>query len=143
MFNLFIGILAVLAYPDMLLPEEIQAEFFRKMAPIKPKVGKQNTLIIGLLIGGFLVFQSLDINLKKNEWSIQSKDVDFNTLVVCSTTLLLILGINIKDELLAIAVIVSRNSSAINVLAAKNNISPETLEVTNIEPLEQKDDEKI
>lgn len=126
----------------MLLPKEIQAEFIKPMSPIKPKIGKQNTLFIGLLIGGFLIFQSLDINLKKDEWAIQSKDIDFNTLVVCSTTLLLILGINIKDELLAIAVIVSRNSSAINVLAAKNNILPETLESTDTEPLEQKDNEK-
>ena len=107
------------------------------------KVGKQNTLFYGLLIGGFLVFQSLDINLKKSEWSVQSKDVDINTLVVCSTTLLLILGINVKDELIAIAAIVSRNSSVISVLAAKNHISPETLESTETEPLEQKDDEKI
>lgn len=129
-----------MAYPDMLLPEEIQAEFAKPMSPIKPKVGKQNTLFIGLLIGGFLIFQSLDINLKKDEWAVQSKDIDFNTLVVCSTTLLLILGINIKDELLAIAVIVSRNSSAINVLAAKNNISPETLEPTDIEVAESEND---
>ena len=107
------------------------------------KVGKYNTLVIGLLIGGFLVFQSLDINLKKSEWHIQSKDVDINTLVVCSTTLLLILGINVKDELIAIAAIVSRNSSVISVLAAKNHISTETLEATDTEPLEQKDDEKI
>lgn len=108
----------------------------------KIKVGKQNTLFYGLLIGGFLVFQSLDINLKKGEWSIQSKDIDINTLVVCSTTLLLILGINVKDELIAIAAIVSRNSSAINIIAAKSHISPDDLEPTDIEPLEQKNDDK-
>ncbi len=124
----FIGILAVLAYPDMLLFEEMQTDFKKNMSPVKPKIGKQNTLLYALLIAGFLVWQSLDVSYQKNELSIQSKNIDTNTLMVCSSTLLILLGFNIKDELFAIAAIVSRNSSAISILAAKNNIAPEDLQ---------------
>ena len=93
----------------------------------KAQVGKQNTLFYALLIAGFMVFQSMDIKFGK-DWSAQSKDIDTNTLVICTSALLLLLGINIKDELFAIAVIVSRNTALINILAAKNNIPPEELE---------------
>lgn len=103
----------------------------------KARVGKQNTLFYALLIAAFLVFQSLDIRFQKSELVIESKDIDTNTLVVCSFTLLILLGFNIKDELFAIAAIVSRNTALINVIAAKNNIEPEELEA-GIEDLSER-----
>lgn len=102
----------------------------------KVQIGKQNTLFYALLVAGFMVFQSMDIKLGK-EWSAQSKNIDTNTLVICTSTLLILLGFNIKDELFAIAAIVSRNSALINTLAVRNNIQPKELEV-EIEDLSEK-----
>lgn len=142
LFNLFIGILAVLAYPDMLLPEEIQTEFIKPMASSKPKIGKGNSLLYALVVSIFLGWQSIDISRTRDDgWSFRSKHVPVEILTPCLVFMGLALGINVSEAITSIALAVTQNSIAIRALLNKNNISQTDIEIAKSE--EEDGNEKI
>lgn len=111
------------------------------MSPPKPAIGKGNSLLYAFIVSIILGWHSIEISRTRNNgWEFRSKHVPIEILTPCLVFLGVALGINIGEAISSIAIAVTHNSRAINALLNKNNISPNTLEPTE---LEKKDDEKI
>lgn len=113
------------------------------MTPPRTKIGRGNSLLYALVVSLFLAWQSVDISRTRDSgWEFRSKHVPVEILAPCLLFLGLALGVNVSESIVAIALAVSRNSLAINALLSKNNISPTTLESTETEVLDEKDNER-
>lgn len=103
------------------------------MSKSPSKIGKGNTLLYALVVSVVLGWQSIDISRTRDDgWSFRSKQVPVEILTPCLVFLGVALGVNIGEAIASIGIAVSRNSAAINALLTKNNISPKTLEPTEL-----------
>ena len=136
-----IGILAILAYPDMLLPEEIQAEFFRVMSSRKPQVGKGNSLFYTLLVAGFLAWQSVHISITPQGFELKSQDVPLEILALCLVAIAIGLGINIIDTLKEVTRLVTEIAKIVNQNSRRlDSLEPEIKNLINNTNLELPDE---
>lgn len=87
------------------------------------KLGKGNSLFYALIVAGFLTWNTVSWSYSKDEgWQFKSKEVSLAIVTPCLVLMGVALGINLGGFYKAIAdiaVIVSRNSSAIRNIAAK------------------------
>ena len=87
------------------------------------KLGKSNSLFFALLITGFLFFNTIHLEYNKTEgWSFKSKEPPLEISTACLVLIAVALGVNVSGILQSIAhiaAIVTRNSAAINSIAAQ------------------------
>ena len=91
------------------------------MVKSSPKIGRGNSLFYALLVGAFLTWNTISWSYDKQKgWEFKSKDVPLAIVTPCLVLMGVGLGINLSGVFKAIAdlaVLVSRNSQAINNLA--------------------------
>lgn len=99
------------------------------------KIGRGNSLFYALIVGAFLTWNTISWSYDKQKgWEFKSKDVPLAIVTPCLVLMGVALGINLGGAFKAItdlAMIVTRNSMAINTLANQQIIN--SVE-TNIEP---------
>lgn len=95
---------------------------------IKPstKLGKGNSLFYALIVAGFLMWNTLDLQYKKKDgWTFSTKDPPIMIVTPCFILIGVGLGVNLVEAFQAIAniaAIVTRNSANINSIAAKTGV---------------------
>lgn len=98
------------------------------MTKTPTKVGRGNSLFYALLVAGFLTINTINWSYSKEEgWQFKSKDVPLAIVTPCLVLMGVGLGINLSGVFKAIAdlaVLVSRNSQAINSLANQQIVTP-------------------
>lgn len=86
-------------------------------------MAKKNSLLYALIVGGFLTWNTVDLQYNKKEgWSFKSKDPPTEIVTPCFVLMGVALGINLTGIFKSIsdlATIVTRNSVAISSIAAK------------------------
>lgn len=88
------------------------------MSKSTTKVGKGNTLFYALVVAAILAWQSVKVEFRKIDgWTFQSQPIPVAVLTPCLVVMGVALGINIREELLILAALISRNSAAIEELA--------------------------
>lgn len=98
------------------------------------KIGKANSLFYALIVAGFLTWNTISWSYNKEEgWSFKSKEVPLAIVTPCLVLMGVALGINLSGAFKAItdiAAIATRNTAAINKLAAQNKLEVPTNEDT-------------
>lgn len=108
--------------------------------PIKiGKVGKGNSLFYALMITGFLFFNTFHLEYTKAEgWSFKSKEPPLEISTACLVLIAVALGVNVSgifQSVAHIAAIVTRNSAAINSIAAQTGAElPSDEKIDSSEP---------
>lgn len=93
------------------------------MSKVTTKIGKGNTLFYALVVSAILAWQSIKVEYKKPEgWTFQSQPIPVAVLTPCLVVLGVALGINVREELLILAALISKNSKAIEELAEQQQL---------------------
>ena len=87
------------------------------------KVGKNNSLLLALVAGGLLFWQSADLQYDPDKgWTFETRPVPMQVSLPCFLVMAFSLGLNIREELIIIMLAVSRNSEAIAELAEQQQL---------------------
>lgn len=106
------------------------------------KVGKGNSLFYALMITGFLFFNTIHLEYTKTEgWSFKSKEPPLEISTACLVLIAVALGVNLSGILQSIAhiaAVVTRNSAAINSIAAQTGAELPSEKETDLPETEDK-----
>lgn len=116
------------------------------MSKAHTKIGRGNSLFYALIVGAFLTWNTVSWSYSKEEgWQFKSKDVPLAIVTPCLVLMGVALGINLGGAFKAItelAMIVSRNSIAINTLANQQIVNPTSEVDTESDTQTQSDEQK-
>ena len=108
------------------------------MSTTPTKIGKGNSLFYALIVASFLTWNTVSWSYNKDGgWSFKSKEVPLAIVTPCLVLMGVALGINLSGAFRAIAdiaIIATRNSAAINKIAAQHSLELSTKE--DVQPLE-------
>lgn len=114
------------------------------MSKTPAKIGRGNSLLYALIVAAFLTWNTVDLQYNKREgWSFKSKEPPLEIVTPSFVLMGVGLGINLTGIFKTIsdlATIVTRNSVAINSIAAKTGTElPPTEEIQETE-IDKKDE---